>query len=639
MTHKRFHHPSAPPTTRHKLLVVAALLAGVLFVYGQTARHQFLNYDDGTYVYNNDHVTSGLSARNFLWAFQLNELSQWHPLTWMSHQLDCQLFGTHPRGHHLHNVALHAGCAVVLFLALLELTGAFWPSAFVAAVFAVHPLNVESVAWIAERKNLLSGLFGLLAVWAYALYAKKGGARPYLLVLALLALGLMAKPMIAALPCALLLLDVWPLGRWRGATQSLTPRHTSLKLLLLEKSPMLGLSAVSCLLTIWCLPQTHGVRSLEAVGWSTRLTQALLTYAGYLCRLVWPADLSLNTAPQTTAFADAPWKTAAAALLLAAVTALAVWLHRRRPYLAVGWLWYLGMLLPMSGLLAVGTQLLADRYAYLPLIGVTLGVTWLACGDANDLRRRARVLVPLAGCVLLALAVGARVQAAHWKDDFALFARALEVDADDHLSRINLGDALNEAGRAEEAIGHFREAARISPHSADAHRNLAATLHKVKRSLEALPHYQQALAIDPQHVQTHINLGGLLHDLGRLDEAGPRLETALALDRKNFSAHYNLGIVRLKEQRLDDAVRHLQHAVAQRPGDVDALNNLGIALAMQGRFDLAVDCLRTALDLNPDHLPTRRNLQLALARQRAGESRFRQDPDMDILRTSHADDE
>jgi hypothetical protein len=436
--------------------LVLSLLAALpyLAVGGLDA---FINMDDDVYVYENPRVLKGLTIEGVRWAFTAFHISNWHPLTWLSHMTDVTIFGNDARGHHLVNILLHSLNTSLLFLSLFRMTAALWRSALVAALFALHPLHIESVAWIAERKDVLSGLFFMLVLLAYEWYVRRGGRRRYLLVALFLALGLMAKPMLVTVPFLLLLLDLWPLGRtaWAAPAGGGEGSPVSPGRLLWEKVPLLALALVSSGITFLAQRAGGAIKTLEFIGTDLRLANVAVSYVAYIGKTLWPLSLSMYYPfpPEM----PPGWKVGGAVLVTAAVTAAAVFL-RRRPYFLVGWLWYLGMLVPVIGLVQVGDQAMADRYAYLPLTGLFVMAVW---GSAELLRgRRRRWSVGAAAGVLLILTPLAARQAGYWKDSITLFSHALSVAPGSHIIHNNLANSLVRAGRTNEAITHYREALR-----------------------------------------------------------------------------------------------------------------------------------------------------------------------------------
>lgn len=602
----------------------------------------FVNYDDPGYVTDNPRVKAGVSAEGLAWALRSGEQSNWHPLTWLSHQLDVTLFGLDPRGHHATSVLLHALNAALAFLALRRLTGALWTSALCAAWFAWHPLRVESVAWVAERKDVLSGLFFFATLWAYALYAERrraglpGAGRFYALTFAALGLGLMAKPMLVTLPCVLLLLDVWPLRRIGGEKGELLAR------VVLEKLPFFALAAASSVATY--LVQSSGGSVTEALSLGDRLANAVVSVVRYLGKLAWPFDLAAIY-PHPGEWPTR--KVVACLVIVVALTALAVWQSRRRPWLAIGWLWFLGTLVPVVGIVQVGLQSMADRYTYLPMLGVQMAVLWTAREWAASPAVR-RWGLALAGIVLLGGAARTWNQIGVWKNSFTLFDHALAVTEKNYVAHDNRGFFLFNRGQVAEAIADYRASLVINPGYFTANNNLGHALAETGRPAEAVPHYRTALAQQPDHLEVRNNLANALSDLGQLPEAmehyafviarqpdhvnalngsavalamqgnlaeaRARLERSLRLAPDNASAHNNLGNVCAMLGEPDAAVRHYRRAAELKPGDGTGFFQAGVLLLQQEKFAEAADSFHRALALKPVNPDAHANLGLALAR-------------------------
>jgi protein O-mannosyl-transferase len=588
-------HPSSN-VSRWQVPLVCLVLAAITFaVFGQTLRHGFIAFDDNDYVYSNPEVTQGLTLKGVLWAFSFHA-HNWHPLTWLSHMLDCQLYGVRPGGHHLTNVLLHAATVVALFLVLRQMTGALWRSAFVAAVFAIHPLRVESVAWVAERKDLLSGLFFMLTIGAYTRYARRPWSwGRYGLVLLLFVLGLMCKPMLVTLPLVLLLLDYWPLQRVESAGR-----------LVLEKLPLLALAAAACVATL--LAQTGAVLPTSAFSLPLRLANALTAFVVYLRQMVWPAGLAvlypypLNGLPG--------WEVALAGMLLAGLSAVALWQRRKQPWILVGWLWYLAMLLPVVGIIQVGVQSHADRYTYLPQIGIYVALTWLVAEWVGK-----RLAAGLMTVVIVVLMACAWKQTTYWQNSETVWTRSLSCTTDNYVAEANLGSALCEDGMVDEAIAHFQKALRLNPGNAMAHSNLAAALRKKNRIDEAITQFQEALRLKPDFAEAHLNLGSALLQKGRVDEAITHFEKALQSQPDFPEAQYNLGTALRQKGKLDEAIAHYQSALQIKPDYAEAQNNLGDSLAQKGRLDEAMAHFQKALQIKPDYADAHLNLGVLLFRQ------------------------
>jgi tetratricopeptide (TPR) repeat protein len=549
---------------RRLLIASLVLVAALCGIYGQTRHHGFVNYDDPEYLSGNPLVSRGLTGDGLLWAFGYHA-NNWHPLTWLSHMLDAQLFGAWAGGHHLVSAGLHAAAGVLLLAVLARMTGAFWPSAAVAFLFALHPLRVESVAWAAERKDVLSGVFWMLSLGAYLRYVRRPGTGRYLAALGLFALGLAAKPMLVSLPVVLLLVDWWPLGRlragWSGALR--------------EKAPFLLLALAAGVVTLHA--QTADVAPLVTPALPLRLANALVSAVVYLRQLLWPSGLAvLYPYPR----AGIPgWEAAGALGLLAALGAAAVAARRRAPFLLVGCLWYLASLLPVSGIVQVGAQARADRYTYLPLVGVTLALAWGVGGAWPRTVPARRSLAVLAGCVCVCLASAANLQASRWRDSVALLGHSVRVTAENHIIMSNLGLALVDARRYDEAVGVLREAVRVAPDYCDAVYNLGLAL--AARASGRDRRKGEELAVRP---------GGGPRDPERYREALGAFERALACYEGSqgrwdylVDTYAYLGSIELRLGRYPDAERHLRELLARRPDYPGAWVQLSIALVKQGR--------------------------------------------------------
>jgi protein O-mannosyl-transferase len=582
------------PVQPWRVAAICLVLAAITFaVFGQTLTHGFIDYDDNQYVYDNPVVAQGLTFHGMVWAFTHVHSDNWHPLTWLSHMLDCQLYGLNPGGHHLTNVLLHTATVIALFLVLRQMTGALWRSAFVAAVFAIHPLRVESVAWVAERKDVLSGLFFMLTIGAYVRYAR----RPwfwghYGLVLLLFALGLMSKPMLVTLPLVLLLLDYWPLQRVESAGS-----------LVMEKLPLLALSAASCVVTL--LAQNRVIIATELVPLPLRFANALVACKVYLDQMIYPAGLAvLYPFPHVLSVR----KVALAGMLLAGLSVVA-WRERRtRPWLLMGWVWYVVMLLPVVGIIQVGAQTHADRYTYLPQIGIYVAVTWLVA----EWRVSRVALGGLMAGVLAVLMVCAWQQTAYWQNSETLWTHTLACTTDNYIAHNNFGTALMDKGRIDEASIQFQQALQINPALAEARNNLASALLKKGGVDEAIAHYEEVLKSDPSYADAHFNLANALERKGRTDEAIAQLQQALQIIPGYAEAHNNLGRLLCQKGRVGEGIAHFQQALQINPAFVEAHNNLGNALMEEGRVDEAIVCYQKALAINPDYAPARSNLKKAV---------------------------
>jgi tetratricopeptide (TPR) repeat protein len=555
------------------LLVVATCAA-----FAAVGRSDFVRYDDDLYVSENPRVQAGLTLEGAGWAFSTLEAGNWHPATWLSHMLDVELFGMDPGAHHRSSLALHALNGVLLFLLLRWTTGALWRSAFVAALFALHPMHVESVAWIAERKDVLSALFWLLSTLAYARYTRNSSPSYYALALGLFALGLMAKPMLVTLPLVLLLLDVWPLGRTRLCPPARGPggRPVSLAWLLAEKLPWLGLAALSSLVTLAAQTAGGAVKDLSLHTLATRAATALVAYAAYAWKALWPSDLAVFY-PHPLVWPV--WQVAGAAVFVVAVSALALANARRRPWLAVGWLWYLGTLVPVIGLVQIGNQWRADRYSYLPLIGLFILVSWGA-SELLSRWRHSRSALAVAGAAIVALCgVTTAAQVQHWRSTETLFQRALAATPDNYVAHTALASERAREGKLALAIDGYRTALGINPDYGVAHYNLAKALVLENRLDEAVVHFRALLELRPDDPEAHFILGYVAQRQGDLAQAAAHLTSGLALEPDAVEARTQLGVAELQLGRTREAVRSFRRALAVDPDARQALFYLATVLA------------------------------------------------------------
>ena len=583
--------------------VCGFLCVAVFLAFGQTVRYEFVNYDDDAYVYENPHVKAGLSAEGVAWAFTRSHAGNWHPVTWLSHMLDCQLYGLWAGGHHLTNVLLHAVSAVLLFLVLLRMTGAFWPSVLVAAVFAVHPLRAESVAWIAERKDVLCGVFFMLSLTVYERYVRGPFSwKLYLALVACFALGIMSKPMLVTLPFVLLLLDVWPLRRIdlggivRNATDAPRTSLRPLGLAVAEKLPLLAISAASCIVTV--KSQWAGLdERLHAISFGDRAANAVIAYAAYVAKMFCPVDLAVLY-PHPEAHWQS-WQLAIAGTGLLVVSVV-VWCYRSRAYLVVGWLWYLGMLLPVIGLLQVGKQAMADRYTYLPQIGLYVFLAWAIHDVARRWPQGERVYA--VGSVLLALGLlgGVMYQTGYWRDSETLWTHAIACTAPNAMAHYDLGVFLDSRGRTNEAVDQFLQALRIDPQDFHACNNLGAAMLQNRRIDAAIGYFQRGLTIRPNDGSLHTNLGAALLAQGQVDQALEEFGKAVDCNPGDAKSQYHLGVALLRKGRALAAVDHYREALKIDPEYVNAETGLGVALHQLGRDSEALDHLRKSLRRQPD---------------------------------------
>jgi tetratricopeptide (TPR) repeat protein len=516
---------------RNRVLICAVLAAITLVVYWPVGNCDFINYDDPVYVVNNPFVQGGITMESLRWAFSTTHAANWHPLTWLSHMIDCRIFGLDPRGHHFTNLGFHIINTLLLFLLLARATGAMWRSMLVAALFALHPLHVESVAWIAERKDVLSASFWFLTMFLYIGYVARPGPVRYLAVLFCFAAGLMAKPMLVTLPFVLLLMDYWPIGRWGGGTP--------VRRLLWEKLPLFALAVASSVITFYAQKMGGSVISLHEFSFPERLANALLAWLRYLAKMVWPTRLSViyPMSPDLSV-----WTGFSAGIILVAATFLLWRAGRRRPYLIVGWLWYLGTLVPVIGLVQVGSQAMADRYTYIPFVGLFIMVAWGIADLVDDLRNRQIAFGVAAISVMAVLAVSTRHQLGYWRDSYTLFSHAVKVTQNNYKAYNEVGVALARQGKFNEADGQFQESIRINPLFADTHYNWGVALFEQRKIDEALRQYSEAIHLNPDFAEAHYNIGIVLYQIGKIDEAIFHFNEALRIDPTNISARDNLNI-------------------------------------------------------------------------------------------------
>ena len=564
------------------VVICLALVAITWAVFGQTLTHDFVNFDDHVYVYENPLVIRGLSTEGIAAAFTQTHARNWHPLTTLSHMLDCQLYGLNARGHHLTNLLLHTISVLLLFLLLKQMTDGLWQSAFVAALFAIHPLHVESVAWVAERKDVLSAMFFMLTLVAYARYTRAPSALRYLLVTVLFALGLMSKPMLVTVPFVLLLLDYWPLDRIVSHKSQVRRR---LPTLITEKIPLCALSVFSCIATLFA--QRQNPSAIDQLPFLWRLENAFVSYVTYIWQMLWPARLAafyphpnnrISILGVTTAFA-----------LLFGVSLLVIFLRRTKPYLVTGWFWYLGMLVPVIGLVQVGEQAHADRYTYLPQIGLYIMITWTVSDLLLKSTRLRRALVAvIAATAILILGVRAFGQTSYWKNSETLWNHALAVTDDNDVAHNNLGFLFLRRGELDKATSEFQMALDIRSKNTQSHYGLGTALIQsnlgnvlAQKHLydAAVEHLREAVKLRPDYADGYFNLGSVLFQQGQIDQAITRWRKALAIRPRDAEAHRNVADALRKQGKLHEAIEEYEQTLNITPEDSVALNNLAWILA------------------------------------------------------------
>jgi tetratricopeptide (TPR) repeat protein len=586
---------SKPSRNSYALIGVSAVLfAAVVAVFFQVKNFELVDYDDLQFVTRNPHIREGWNS--IAWAFKTGYAANWAPLTWISYAVGYRLYGLDAGWHHLTNVLLHALSAVVFFAAFFKMTGARWRSAFVAFAFALHPLHVEAVAWVAERKEVLSGLFWAASLLAWAYYSEKPRVGRFCVVVMTFCFGLLAKPMIVTLPFVLLLVDFWPLGRFRT---------TPLRRLILEKVPMLALAAIVSVITY--LVQTGGgaVSTLEQVPLGVRIENALVSYCLYVAKFVWPANLAVIYPYDS----DMPvWTAIGAGLALAAITGLAIRQIGTRPYVAVGWFWFLGTLVPVIGLVQIGLQSRADRYTYIPLIGLAVIAAW----GAAELRRPAILAAATAAIGAVWIAITS-MQIGYWRDTVALFEHAIQVTDHNWLALSALSHTLIERNRVDEADPYIQEALRLRPNLADTHINSGAALSKREKYTAAEGEYRTAVQLSPGNADAREGLGVVLLEQGRMAEAEENLIAALRIRPDHADTHYNLGRMYGLAGQHERAIAEFQASARLNPENPENHYNLGTALAAAERFEEAAGEFQAALDQNPAYTRARFNLGGALA--------------------------
>jgi Tfp pilus assembly protein PilF len=579
-------------------VIILLLLTSTLAVYWQVQEFDFVNFDDPGYITENKYVRNGLTSQGLVWAFSEFRAGNWHPVTWISHMLDVQLFGLNPGWHHLVNVLFHFVNTLLLFFVLRNMTGSLWRSAFVAALFALHPIHVESVAWISERKDVLSAFFCLLTIFFYHRYAKQPSMAKYLLVTATMVLGLMSKPMLVTLPFILLLLDFWPLSRPGSQLSDPGPGVISIQKalpLVREKIPLLLLVAASSIVTVFAQKQGGAVISMETLGAGARIGNAINSYLMYIIKMFIPWNFAVfYPHPKTLPLLNV----VGSSILLVGMLVLVFRLRKKFPYLLFGWLWYLGTMVPVIGLVQVGNQAMADRYTYIPLIGLFIMISWGAADLFGKFARGKLWASVLTVFLLTAMMTMTWAQTGYWKNSITLFEHALSVTTENATAHTNLGRAYADKGQIRKALEHYRAALKIDPEFVMAHNNMGKILDGQGKTQEAIRHYLIALQINPDFVLAHNNLGSALDRQGRIREALDHYRMALEIDPDFEVAHNNLGIALENMGSREMAIIHFQKAIQINPGFSDAHHNLGVTLLRIGQMELAAYHLQKAVELN-----------------------------------------
>jgi len=635
---------------QHRVLFICLVFTVVTLVaFWQVKDHEFINYDDNEYVTENHPVKAGLTFKGVTWAFTTFHAGNWHPLTWLSHMLDVQLFGLKAGWHHLMNLLFHIANTLLLFLVLHRMTKALWQSAFVAALFALHPLHVESVAWVAERKDVLSTFFWMLTMGAYVFYVEKPETRRYVLALFFFALGLMAKPMLVTLPFVLLLLDYWPLKRLHygnggpeNPAETLPPsasvkqkrkskkqdagkekaqakkpttspyQWSLIRPLLWEKVPFFILSVIASVVTYLAQQKGGAVSSLKAIPLDARITNAIVSYISYIGKMIWPANLAV--------FYPHPgmiphWQILGAVLFLVIVTLIVLRMARSFPYVAVGWLWYLGTMVPVIGIVQVGLQGMADRYTYVPLIGLFIMSAW----SMGDLVKKwlypSFTFIIFTFIILSVFSYTTWMNLRYWQNGVLLFNHARSSTDDNATVHYLLGLALSEIGKVENAQYHYTEALKINPRFPDVHNNLGMMLFNQGKIDDAIGHYNEAIRINPNHGKAIWNLGNALLRKGKREEASVQYARVLQVNAEDAGAHLNLGNIMASQGNLNGAMTHFREAIRLKDDNVKAIIGLGNVLVMQGNFAEAMVWYSKAVKIVPDDAEVHYDMGTIMASQ------------------------
>jgi len=629
---------------REQYFVAILLGLVVTAVYLRAVTNGFTNYDDDKYVLENVTIHAGPTLKGIIWAFTAFYQSNWHPLTWISHMFDCWLYGPKPAGHHFTNLVLHVAAMLMLYAVFVRMTGSPWKSGFVAGLFGLHPLHVESAAWVAERKDVLSAFFWMLTMWVYAWYAelKSAGSRlsngVYALVIAIFALGLMAKPMLVTLPFVLLLLDYWPLGRLK------TLRGEQIHSLIVEKIPLFVLTFASCVVTYHAQHREGAVRTLEQFPLGVRAANALVAYVVYIRKMFWPVDLAALY-PHPGSHLPV-WTVFVSSLVIVVLTGAALVLARRHRYVAVGWLWYLGTLVPVIGLVQVGEQALADRYTYVTLIGLFIIFAWgvpelLRSGKSLSNQNagfRCSPVITTSGFLSLTVLAGLTyVQIGYWKDSETLFRHTLAYTRGNEIAHNNYGIALAALGRTTEAMAHFRRAIELSPQYPDPHGNLGNIYDSMGRLDDAIKEYEAVLKLNPGDARAYYNLGNVLAKKGKAKEAMEQYDKSLEKSRNNAGAHINRGKMFAAQGKIEQAIREYQAAIKANPLIAEAHYNLGLAYKRQNRLDEALKEYHEAIRLEPKWPAPHNNLANVLLLQKKYDEAISEYKEAIRLNPAHAE--
>lgn len=571
---------------RYVIFITIILFIVTILVYSNVRNNNFISFDDIGYVCNNEHVATGINQNNVVWAFTSYYKCNWHPITWLSHMADVQIYGMNPRGHHLTNVVIHAITTLIIFIFLLRLTDSIWKSAFVAALFGLHPLHVESVAWVAERKDVLSAFFWFLTLLLYAEYVRGRKLKMYFSSIIIFVLGIMSKPMLVTLPFIMLLMDFWPLDRYglcRETTRSEQWRDdfSLFQLFFKEKIPFFVFSIVSAVITIFAQYQGGAIKSIDFVPMWMRIANACTVYIKYISKMFWPSKLAvLYPLPNSIPL----WQVICSLLVLVIITAGVIRAGRRHPYLAVGWFWFIITLAPVIGLIQVGSQSMADRYTYIPLTGLFIAITWGFTFLARNISCRKTIFTLLFTSIITILSILTWRQISYWKDSVTLYQHSLRVAPGSAVIHNNLGLAHAENGQIDMAISEYKKALDIYKNYTDAHYNLGLALAEKGHYDEAIEEYQKAILISPNFTMAHNNLGAAYANKGYLGAAIDEYRKSIEIDPYYPIAHYNLGLVLDEMNYLDEAISEFRKAIEINPNYIDAKNSLNNALEKRDKI-------------------------------------------------------
>jgi protein O-mannosyl-transferase len=588
------------------LLIIAVLVLAIFIAYGPVRKNGFVDFDDGAYIRKNYNVNEGITPQSIIWAFTKYYSGNWHPITWLSHMLDCDIYGLNPLGHHITNIVIHIANSVLLLLVLRKMTGSIWPSAFIAGVFALHPLHVESVAWAAERKDVLSGLFWMLTILAYAYYVEKPNSKKYMLVLFAFVMGLMSKPMVVTLPFVLLLLDYWPLNRLNK------PNHASnTKQLIMEKIPFFAMSVISSVITFAAQHSGGAIATLDNMSVSYRFANMFVSYIRYIGKTIWPSRLAVIYPHYYGVFPKG--LLAVSVLLFILLTILCIYIGRRKRYVLTGWLWFVGTLVPVIGLVQVGSQAIADRYMYIPMVGLLIIIGWTVKELIGDNRSKQIAAAVLAAIVLCGSVALTRTQVRYWKNNLALFGHAVNVTDNNPFAETNYGHALYRAGNTSEGMMHLYKAVRINPNFSASRDTLGNVLMEEDKISEAIACFEESIRRDKQCKSGYINLGAALSKQGKYDEAIKYINKALELDPQYEDARSKIGTALLLSGKPKEAIAEFNEGLKTSTDRMEVYVNLAIAYSRLGNNEQSMEYCVKAMRLQSDNSETLNNLAWLLA--------------------------